>query len=138
MIEIVANTEIQPGDYTEIMREIRGTTFGITCNGDSCFPTDGGGGVAPPGVKGQLNVGAAECPANARCAAPGPVLAIFDPQPLSGHFWPRYAISFGILSLLLTLASMRLVAPTGGRFSLRRRPAAAPIPVPDVDPEAQP
>jgi ABC-type transport system involved in multi-copper enzyme maturation permease subunit len=143
MIEIVANTEIQPGDYTEIMSEIRGTTSGITCDGDSCFPTDGGGGVGPPGVKAEIQfgpvplaAGAAECPANDRCAAPGPVLAIFDPQPISGHFWPRYAISFGILSLLLTLASMRLVAPTGGRFSLRRRQTATPIPVPDLDPEA--
>jgi len=43
----------------------------------------------------------------------------------------------GILALLLTVASMRLVAPTGGRISLRRRPAAATAaPIPDPDPEA--
>jgi hypothetical protein len=133
MIEIVANTEIQPGDYSKIMSEIRGTGSGIPCDGDACVPTDGPSGVAPPALK----VGPAlECPANAGCAAAGPALAIFDPQPLSGHFWPRYAISMGILALLLTLASMRLVAPTGGRFSLRRRPAAAPIPVTNSDPQA--
>ncbi len=144
MIEIVANTEIQPGDYTEIMNEIRGTTSGINCDGDACFPTDGGGGVAPPAVKGQPAAAddLAECPANARCRFPGggpvPLLAVFDPQPPTGHFWPRFAVSFGVLSLLLTLVSMRLVTPTGGRLSLRRRPTAAPIPVTDADPEAHP
>ncbi|MGZ8563328.1 MAG: ABC transporter permease [Candidatus Limnocylindria bacterium] len=133
MIEIVANTEIQPGDYTQIMSEIRGTGSGITCVGDECLPTDnGGGGVAPPALNAEPAI---DCPPNARCVAPGPVLAVFDPQPLTSHFWPRYAISMGLLALLLTLASMRLVAPTGGRLSLRRR-SAAPIPVSSADPEA--
>ena len=136
MIEIVANTEIVPGDYTEIMNEIRGSSYSPTFPTD--VPTDGGGG-APPDVKGQLDLAGSDvCPPNARCAAPpGAALAGLDPQPLTGHFWPRYAISMGILALLLTVASMRLVAPTGGRISLRRRPAAATAaPIPDPDPEA--
>lgn len=142
MIEIVANTEIQPGDYTQIMSEIRGTSSGITCVGDACFPTDDGG-VAPPGVKidpvpegGAFGGGLIDCPPNARCVGLGPRLAVFDPQPLTSHFWPRYAISMGLLALLLTLASMRLVAPTGGRLHLRRRSVAAPVPVSSADPEA--
>jgi ABC-type transport system involved in multi-copper enzyme maturation permease subunit len=137
MIEIVANTEIQPGDYSEIMSEIRGTGSGITCIDDACFPTDAGsGGGAPQDLKAGPAVGVADCPPNARCAAPETLLAVFDPQPTENHFWPRYAISMGILALLLTLVSMRLVTPTGGRLSLRRRPAAAPVPVPTAGPEA--
>ena len=51
----------------------------------------------------------------------------FDPQPIeTGHFWPRFAFTFAGLSLLLTLASMRLVVPAGLGFRLRRRqPAVA-------------
>ena len=134
MIEIVANTEIQPGDYSEIMSEIRGTTSGITCDGDFCFPTDGGG-VAPPAVPGvkaldlpldALNAGV-DCPPNARCGAPpGALPAVFDPLPASAHFWPRYAIAFGGVSVLLTLASMSLVVPARRRPSFGRRTVPAP------------
>jgi len=123
MIEIVASTEIQPGDYSEIMSQIRGV-----CTGDLCFPTDGGGGgVAPPGLKEVapaedtgifLGVVAGDCPPNARCAFPGPQPAVFEPQPVANHFWPRYAATFGVVSLLLTLASMSLVVPARGRFRL--------------------
>jgi len=139
MIEIVAYTEIQPGDFSQIMSEIRGTTSSITCEGDFCFPTDGGGGVVAPGLKAgpglvQVNV-AGDCPANARCAAaPGGLLAVFDPQPVSGHFWPRYALAFGGVSVLLTLASMSLVVPARRRLAFGRRtvpPAGLP-----PDPEA--
>jgi len=138
MIEIVATTEIQPGDYTEIMNEIRGSSYGVTCDGEKCFPTDGGGGVTAPGAAGQLDLAGSDvCPPNARCAAPpGAALAVFDPQPLTGHFWPRYAITMAILSLLLTVASMRLVTPTPGRMTLRRRRPAAPVNAPDANPEA--
>ena len=93
MIEIVANTEIQPGDYSKIMSEIRGVTSGITCDGDVVLPDRWRGRRGPllGGVEGDSStLAAVECPANARCAAPVPLLAIFDPQPISGHFWPRY------------------------------------------------
>jgi ABC-type transport system involved in multi-copper enzyme maturation permease subunit len=131
MIEIVANTEIEPGDYSQIMSEIRGTTTTIICEGDLCFPTDGGGAV--PGFKGgqlqELPGGAAalgvlDCPPNARCdPRAGALPSVFDPVPVSATFWPRYALTFGVLSLLLTIASMRLVVPAPVRFGFRRRPA---------------
>ena len=114
MVEIVADTEITTGDMGRIMSEIRGTS-GIQCNGDVCFNTNSGGGVV------DLKPAVVDCPPNARCAAP-PVLTVFDPQPAdTGHFLPRFAIAFAGLSLLLTLASMRLVVPAGLGFSLRRR-----------------
>jgi ABC-2 type transport system permease protein len=37
-----------------------------------------------------------------------------------GHFWKRFTLSFGLMSLLLTFASMRLVVPAGMRFVFRR------------------
>lgn len=121
MVEIVADTEITPGDMGTIMAEIRGSSTGIECRGDTCFPTDGGGGL-PVDAKGGFN---GDCPANMRCADP-PIQTVFDPQPAdTGYFWPRFAFTFAGLSLLLTLASMRLVVPAGLGFQLRRRRATA-------------
>jgi ABC-type transport system involved in multi-copper enzyme maturation permease subunit len=118
MVEIVADTEITRGDMGTIMAEIRGTDGGIQCEGDVCFPTDGG--VVPvKGAPALVN----DCGPNERCAAP-PVAAVFDPPLIeTGHFLPRFAFTFAGLSLLLTFASMRLVVPAGLGFSLRRRRA---------------
>ena len=152
MIEIVANTEIQAGDYSSIMSEIRGTTPSIMCDGNACFPTDGGGGVGPRGFKVEIEtvgpgllaancapngrcafavgVGAALCPRDAQCEAlPGALPSVFDPVPPSGHFWPRYALTFGAVSLLLTIASMRLVVPAPLRLAFRRTRPVVPTPV---------
>ncbi|HET7083107.1 MAG TPA: ABC transporter permease subunit [Candidatus Limnocylindria bacterium] len=122
MVEIVADTEITRGDMGTIMAEIRGTSGGIECEGDVCFTTDGG---AVP-VKGEPAV-VNDCGPNERCAAP-PVAAVFDP-PLTetGHFLPRFALAFAGLSLLLTIASMRLVVPAGLGFNLRRRRAVPAV-----------
>jgi len=118
MIEIVADTEITTSDMGKIMAEIRGTN-GILCRGDLCFTITGGGGVAPVDVKPGGN---GDCPLNARCAEDPAIGTVFDPHPIeTGHFWPRFAFTFAGLSLLLTLASMRLVVPTGLGFRLRRR-----------------
>jgi ABC-2 type transport system permease protein len=38
----------------------------------------------------------------------------------AGHFWPRFSLSFGLMTALLTFASMRLVVPAGMRFVFRR------------------
>lgn len=123
MVEIVADTEITTGDMGRIMAEIRGTD-GIQCNGDICFTqgSNEGGGIIP--VDGKPGV-VTDCPPNARCAAPQ-VLTAFDPRPPeTGHFLPRFALTFAGLSLLLTLASMRLVVPAGLGFRIRRRHPAA-------------
>lgn len=153
MIEVVANTEITYGDFSKIMQRVHGgVTSTRVCEGDVCFDSEviGPDGpkpipvdlVGPRGgifLDGGADVGVAidECPPNARCAAPPPDAAVFDPQPLTGHFWPRFAITFAGLSVLLTLASMRLVVPAGMRFAfVRRRQASAtvePIPPQETD-----
>jgi len=114
MIEIVADTEITQGDMGKIMAEIRGSSA-FDCVDGPCFPTR----VI------QLKEGPAiDCP-KARCAEPT-FTGVFDPQPVeTGHFWPRFALTFGALSVLLTLASMRLVVPAGLRFNPFRRRARA-------------
>lgn len=119
MVEIVADTEITQGDFGKIMAGIRGTSA-LVCEGGICFNNEGGGAV--PAI--ELKPGVAiDCPPNARCvfeAPPAPVVAVSQlAEP--GHFWPRFALSFAGLSLLLTLVSMRLVVPVGLRFRLRRR-----------------
>ena len=43
------------------------------------------------------------------------------PELVSSHFLLRFVISFALLSLLLTVAAMRLVVPAGMRFVFRRR-----------------
>ena len=53
-------------------------------------------------------------------------------QALSNHFWPRFTLSFGLMSVILTLASMRLVVPAGMRFGFRRR-RSAPASPPSAD-----
>ena len=124
MVEIVADTEITSGDMGRIMSEIRGTG-GIQCEGDVCFTINGG---AVP-VKGEPAI---DCPPNARCGVPPPDATVFDPQPAdTGHFLPRFAIAFAGLSLLLTIASMRLVVPAGIASTFRRRRTA---PMPELEP----
>ncbi len=135
MIDVIANTEIGSGPFSSITSGLQGGTPGSTvCKGDVCVQADniGGGVVAPALGPGPIvNQGgvAVPCPANAACPVPGAIAAVFGPQPISGHFWPRFALTFLGLSLLLTLASMRLVVPTGMRFAFRRRraPVAAPV-----------
>jgi len=148
MIDVVAATEFGGyGAFSSIISQLQGgVTSGVVCEGDVCFPSDGGR-VAPGLLKempADLGVPRGgvfmDCPVNARgaCAEPGVDLAaIADPQPLIGRFWPRFAITFAGLSVLLTLASMRLVVPTGMRFAFHRlRPAKVtvePIAPPEAD-----
>ncbi|MEP6808552.1 MAG: ABC transporter permease subunit [Chloroflexota bacterium] len=133
MIEIVADTEITPGDYGRIMAEIRGQN-GMICQGNQCFQTNSGGGIAPFGpipLKGGV---AADCPANAGCGDNGvnPAVLVGQVPPIAGHFWPRFAVSFALVSLLLTLVSMRLVVPARLGFAWRRRRSAT-VPAPPAD-----
>lgn len=59
----------------------------------------------------------------------------FQPATRVGHFWTRFSLTFGGLSLLLTLVSMRLVVPAGMRFAFRRRRRLAAVPTAgDADP----
>jgi ABC-type transport system involved in multi-copper enzyme maturation permease subunit len=111
MIEVVANTELQYGDFTEVMQSIRGD--GITTIVPSPVPDK------PTGVVGG---GAVDCPPDSdRCAPPPSAAAVTQPELVSTHFLMRFVASFATLSLLLTLAAMRLVVPAGKRFVFRRR-----------------
>jgi len=136
MMDVVANTELGGfGAFSSLMSTLQGGgSSGVVCDGDTCFQSDVSGGAvvtAPDGGKVLV-----DCPPNARCVEPG-VAAVFDPQPVSGHFWTRFVVSFAGISLLLTLASMRLVVPAPMRFVFRRRPptkaAADPIPPAEAD-----
>ena len=118
MIEILANTELEYGDFSEILDQLRGSGGSIVCDGDVCFPantrTDGinaagdGGVIEGRGGKAELDLLA---------VPPG---AASD-ELVSNHFWPRITATLAGLSLLLTLVSMRLVVPAGMRWRLRRR-----------------
>lgn len=134
MIDVVANTELGGfGAFSSLMSFLQGGAGpGVVCEGDTCFQTDAGGSVVVQrGGVGREEV-AVPCPPNARCPAVGNDLAVFQPQPVSGHFWPRFVVSFAGISLLLTLASMRLVVPAPMRFVFRQRrpPKATTEPIP--------
>ena len=114
MIEILANTELDYGDFSEILDQLKGRGGSITCEGDVCFPTNTRGGNAVQGVEEDA----------ARADAKADLLAV--PQPaeaeelISNHFWPRITATLTGISVLLTLASMRLVVPAGMRWRTRR------------------
>lgn len=65
---------------------------------------------------------AVDCPPNARCAPDDAAIQpIQQVSLISDYFWPRFAVTFPGLSIVLTLASMWLVIPPGMRFAFRRR-----------------
>jgi ABC-type transport system involved in multi-copper enzyme maturation permease subunit len=77
--------------------------------------------VPEPGVKVDFGVGAdgaVECPANARCGAPGIALddvAIGEPQIFGVQrdtFWPKSVVSWLVVAVVFTLLSVQLVTPT--------------------------
>ncbi len=122
MMEVVANTELSYGDFTNVMQSVRGD--------DAITPVPAPGPAEP------------ECPPNARCVPPldgrfgQPIddLAVAQttaPQLVSTHFLLRFLASFAVVSVVLTLAAMRLVVPAGMRFvfARRRRPAGDGMPV---------
>jgi len=127
MIDVIANTEVGfYGPFSSIVTEILGGQAGVICQGDVCF-NDPGGPVPAGGVlQGAVMVDLAACPRNERCLPPDEASGAAIAQPVaavSGHFWPRFSLTFGLMSLLLTLASMRLVVPAGMRFVFRRHKA---------------
>ena len=130
MIEIVANTEVTFGDFSEIMSYLL-TGVEMSCEGGSCFPS-----TPVPIREGVINLDLQSF-ANAQAAASRPLMGdrtgpdlatagVTDVQTLSHHFWPRFTLTFGLMSLILTLASMRLVVPAGMRFGFRTRRPRAP------------
>ncbi len=113
MLDVVGNTE--PGGFggiNSMLLEFRGQPGGfgaaVDCVGDVCGPVDEFGN-----------------PVNAEVVAG------------TGYWWPRVAITFVAVAVLLTWLSTRLVVPAGMRWAFRRTrpPASGPIP---VDPAADP
>ena len=114
MADVVAHTE-QPGagGFSTVMSGIRGVDeFGNVNGGDQFVevPECAPGGPCP--IPDMVGGGG---------AFPAPVAQ----QPtVAGYFWPRFVVTIGIVSILLTLWSMRLVAPARLRRSFRRGRAA--------------
>jgi ABC-type transport system involved in multi-copper enzyme maturation permease subunit len=106
MLDVVANVEPQGGSrLTRPLYEIFGTDLGVGVQ----VAVDRGGFIDDE-----------------------PAGAIFDlRQP--GHWWSRFSITFLGVAALLTLASMRLVVPSGMRWVLRRRRAVGPRLEPAVE-----
>jgi ABC-2 type transport system permease protein len=125
MVDVIANTEVGfYGPFSSTLTEILGGQAGVTCEGDVCFNDPGVPVPAVEGVQGGFLVADLEaCPPNARCVPPDQAVGAVAAPPagVSGHFWPRFSLTFGSMSLLLTLVSMRLVVPAGMRFVFRRR-----------------
>jgi len=144
MIEIVANTEVSFGDFSEIMSYLL-TGVELSCEGGQCFPTTP---PVPFQREGVINLDLQDLakghPPEVIALRRGP--AVIGPFPgpdeatagvtglqtLSNHFWPRFTLTFALMSVILTLASTRLVVPAGMRFGFRaRRPRANASPSPD-------
>jgi ABC-2 type transport system permease protein len=157
MIEIVANTEVTFGDFSEIMSYLL-TGIELSCEGDQCIPVtvpmpapregvinleqqslEMGWAVGALGLRGPpfggraagLDDGAAPIVIDDETIIGpriGPDLAtagVTGVQTVSNHFWPRFTLTFGLMSVILTLASMRLVVPAGMRFGFRSRRSQA-------------
>ena len=126
MLDVVGNTEPGGmGGINSMLRGMRGEVDfqgggNVECFGDVCRDVDQFGNVIEPDAS------------------------------ASGHWWPRIAITFIVVSALLTLASMRLVVPAGMRWALRRQrasllppaPPASPLPeggpsIEDLDPDVR-
>jgi ABC-type transport system involved in cytochrome c biogenesis permease component len=129
MIEIVANTEVTFGDFSEVMSYLL-TGVELSCEGGQCFPTTP---PVPFQREGVINLDVEGF------APPGPdeaTAGVTGFQTLSNHFWPRFTLTFGLMSVILTLASMRLVVPAGMRFGFRTRRRGGKAPPAADDPAA--
>jgi ABC-type transport system involved in multi-copper enzyme maturation permease subunit len=118
MIEVVANTELTYGEFTDAIQSIRGDAY-VPAN----IPGSGSGTGSGAGLATDLPA----CPPDARCAKPDPEpgtdigVETAAPELVSSHFLSRFVAAFGGLSLVLTLAAMALVVPAGMRGIPRRR-----------------
>ncbi|MGH2428989.1 MAG: ABC transporter permease [Candidatus Limnocylindria bacterium] len=104
MLDVIAN--VQPGLATgldQLRNDPAANLFGgggqgVVCQGNVCFEAD------------QFGRPIADGGANA----------------LTGYWWPRVALTLGLIAAGLTLLAMRLVVPAGMRFAFRRRSPVEP------------
>ncbi len=114
MLDVVANTE--PGGFggiNQMLAQLRGEAqnFGgnVICEGDVCRPIDQFG---------------------------NPVDDVIETG--SGYWWPRVAITFAVIAVVLTLAATRFVVPPGMRWAFRRtRRGRVAAGVPSADPASE-
>jgi ABC-type transport system involved in multi-copper enzyme maturation permease subunit len=94
--------------------QFNGLTGDVTveCRGNSCFSDGQPVPCAPDGT----------------CPRPGAAVARVQVELSSGYFWPRFVISWLLLSVLLTLLSMRAVVPAGMAFVFGRGSRRPPTP----------
>ncbi|HEY7464695.1 MAG TPA: ABC transporter permease subunit [Candidatus Limnocylindria bacterium] len=105
--EVLANTELEYGDFSELMDQIRGQRGAlpsVPVDGGFGVPGDDAGGI-PPDVGQPRDIASSEL--------------------VSDHFWPRITATVLLISLILTLVSTRLLGPAGRRFWSRPRRARA-------------
>ena len=115
MLDVVSNAEPgNGGGIANFLGELRGerTGFGggVDCVGNECQPVDQFGNP----VEGRPN------------------------QAASGYWWPRVALTFIAVSVLLAVASMRLVVPAGMRWAFRRTAEQPLAPMPPAPPAVDP
>ena len=113
MIDVVAQTETETfGAMTQMVAQLRGM--------DVSFDDFGGPAI--------------DCAPGVACPLPAPGVAPdVGNRGVTGYLWPRIAITLGVVALLLTLVSMRLIVPAGMRFAFRRRrPQAPALPSPEA------
>ena len=113
MLDVVSNAEPgNGGGLAGFLGELRGERAGfgggVDCVGDVCQPVDQFG---------------------------NPVDRVPN-ESTSGYWWPRIGISFIALSIVLAVASMRLVVPAGMRWAFRRTADARADSPPPAPPAA--
>ena len=139
MLDVVAYAEPGGGNgMAAFLGELRGEQTGVlepqgAPGPEECFSTPDGGMVCEQGP-GR--------PVDMPLGGPGP--AVEEPRSAEpGHWWPRIALTFLVLSAVLAALSMRLVIPAGMRWAFRRagradRAAPSPAdPPPSVDEAAR-
>jgi ABC-type transport system involved in multi-copper enzyme maturation permease subunit len=135
MAEVIASTESPNSrrDFGTFLSQLWAYDPNIVCEGGQCFfPTDPVQRDQPvPMPRGDVDgsrplvaANAAEvgCPPGARCAPDdAAAVAPFQSSAYFSYFWPRFALTFPVMSVILAGVSMWLVVPAGMRFAFRRR-----------------
>ncbi len=109
MLDVISNTESDPfGGLTRLLAEMRGERIDMPFE-----PGNEGGGAVECDEFGCRPVGGVDAPLEIAGAS-------------TGYWWTRVSLTFVGLAIVLTLAAMRLVVPSGMRgIRLRRSPRPA-------------
>ena len=114
MIEVLANTELEYGDFSQILDQLRGQGIQRGVRRRQLRPHRPALERRGASVS-RFDVGRAAGNANEAVLLVG-WHGRTPSKLVSNHFWPRNVATLAVISLLLTLASMRLVVPAGMRW----------------------